>query len=213
MGDYSFTRLKESFPDEWTTILTTRKFITRLDESIGFFYSPAASLPFTIIGTNKDNLLELAINRIDFQLPYGRTSCAIWICSKLLKLNQVTADPINIMGWMKRIRIVFLIKGVNQHLKVYRMYVGIIADLDFDIGRWQWGSTNRLLNYSTKLGWKQLKRHEQLTRTIPQKWSGTLPLDYVPRWHEVWKRKQPKKEAAFLWSVYHKPTAVNHCKA
>ena len=64
--------------------------------------------------------------------------------------------------------------------------------------------------YSAKKGRTQiLKPRLSLEKPITTKWRNILPPSYRPRWKEVWLPRRPKKEAGFIWSVYHCAIAVN----
>jgi hypothetical protein len=48
-----------------------------------------------------------------------------------------------------------------------------------------------------------LNPRAQLSRPIPDKWQGQLPVIFCPYWCEIWHKHRSQMEAGFLWSVYH----------
>jgi hypothetical protein len=95
--------------------------------------------------------------------------------------------------------------------------VGPIATIPFDPGHWCWVLEGRvqgpLLGYSAQLGRKLLNHRKQLSKPIPVKWYGLLPPTYKPRWKDVWLGQRPRKDAAFIWSIFHHTVAVNAWRA
>jgi hypothetical protein len=103
---------------------------------------------------------------------------------------------------INRIRIITTAKGS-------RVFIGITRQLLFDPGRWHWSTGAPLMAYSARMGRAMMNLRHQLTRSIPEKWHGTLSMSYQPQWTDVWNKHQPQKDASFLWSVLHYAVAVN----
>jgi hypothetical protein len=128
------------------------------------------------------------------------------------KLLRAVGSPQEVIpGWVKRVRVVFVTRGQGSTALTYLLYAGIIQDLVFDPGRFHWtNNLGTLHSYSAKKGCTQiLYPRVELKRLIPEKWPRLLPASYKPNWKEVWVIRRPQKEAAFLWSVYHRAIAVN----
>ena len=108
-------------------------------------------------------------------------------------------------------QIVSTTKGENATKKTFQQFGGIIADLSFDPRRWAWSGNRSLLHtYSAKKGCTHLlEPRTRLEKPIAPKWNGVLPDLFQPKWKEVWIPCRPKKEARFLWSVYHYAIVIN----
>jgi hypothetical protein len=35
------------------------------------------------------------------------------------------------------------------------------------------------------------------------KWANVLLGTFIPNWMEIWNRRRPRKEAGFMWTIYH----------
>ena len=51
------------------------------------------------------------------------------------------------------------------------------------------------------------------TSRAADKWQGYLPGNYRFQWSQVWDPLRSGKEAAFIWSIWHKAVAVNEWRA
>jgi hypothetical protein len=69
------------------------------------------------------------------------------------------------------------------------------------------------MSYSARLGRSLLNPRQRLTKSIPKKWHGILPMSYQPWWLDIWNKNRPQKEAGFLWSVLHCTVAINCWRA
>jgi hypothetical protein len=107
---------------------------------------------------------------------------------------------------IKRIRVVTMAKGA-------RFYIGIIRQLLFNPSRWHWATGSPLMSYSARLGRSLLNPRQRLTKSIPKKWHGILPMSYQPWWLDIWNKNRPQKEADFLWSILHYAVATNCWRA
>ena len=57
-----------------------------------------------------------------------------------------------------------------------------------------------------------MNRNPGTTRTA-EKWQGYLLGNYKFYWSQVWDPLRTGKEAAFIWSIWHKAVAVNEWRA
>lgn len=89
------------------------------------------------------------------------------------------------------------------------MYLAPLSRLTFDPGRWRWRSGGTLHAYSAKQRRRLCNPHLRLSLLISTKWTGWVPGTFRPNWQEVWNPQCPRKEAAFIWSIYHYAIAVN----
>jgi hypothetical protein len=54
---------------------------------------------------------------------------------------------------------------------------------------------------------KQYKKpHLALVQT---KWRDVLPNNFQLHWNNVWEKGRGRKEAGFMWQIWHKAVAVN----
>jgi hypothetical protein len=207
------TRMLDAFPLAWTQLLTVNQHSTDKHEYLGIFDDAHSTHPSYICGTTStfqpmlsDQLVHWDISSIDLCYSVGSRS----------KLLRVVGSPQEVIsGWVKRVRVVFVTRSQGRTALTYLLYVGIIQDLVFDPGRFHWtNNLGTLHSYSAKKGRSQiLYPRVDLKRPIPEKWHGLLPASYKPNWKEVWVIRRPQKEAAFLWSVYHRAIAVNQWRA
>jgi hypothetical protein len=144
----------------------------------------------------------------DFTLPTETPQFHFGSTSMLLQpwLIQPPTTEVTYDAYIKCVMIITTAKGAC-------FYVGIISQLQFDPGRWRRACGVPLMAYSMQIGRKLMNPHHQLTRSIPEKWHGLLPMTYQPRWCDIWNKRRPQKEAGFLWSVLHCAVAVNSWQA
>lgn len=57
-----------------------------------------------------------------------------------------------------------------------------------------------------------INRNLGVTRMV-EKWQGYLPGNYMFYWSQVWDPLWFGKEAAFMWSIWHKAIAVTEWRA
>jgi hypothetical protein len=92
-------------------------------------------------------------------------------------------------------------------------FYGKVATLGWDPDRWRWADGGHFLDYTTKAGRDSItNRTPDITRA-GDKWQGYLPGNYRFFWSQVWDPLRSGKEAAFIWSIWHKAVAVNEWRA
>ncbi|KAG0555167.1 hypothetical protein KC19_12G149200 [Ceratodon purpureus] len=111
------------------------------------------------------------------------------------------------VGAVQHVRVVTLLRG--PHKDPCHLYVDFLTGLNFDPARWLWRDQTPLLAYTAKQGRTLLRATRQLSTPIAAKWPGLLPQTFKAEWQDVWRPVRPQKDAAFLWSIYHKAVAVN----
>lgn len=67
-----------------------------------------------------------------------------------------------------------------------------------------------IYSYTAKQGRTLANPRLTLSRSIGDKWSEVLTSDFLPDWRAVWHSSRPRKDAVFMWSIYHKAVVVNH---
>ena len=92
-------------------------------------------------------------------------------------------------------------------------FYGKVATLGWDPDRWRWSDGSRFLNYTTKSGREAIRSRSPGVTGAVEKWQGYLPGNYRFYWSQVWDPHRAGKEAAFIWSIWHKAVAVNEWRA
>jgi hypothetical protein len=65
------------------------------------------------------------------------------------------------------------------------------------------------LHYTTKLGRELLRQRTPPLQLALMKWPNILPDNFRFRWSNVWAKERDRKEAGFIWQIWHKAVAVN----
>ena len=88
-------------------------------------------------------------------------------------------------------------------------FYGKTATLRWDSDRWRWTNGSRFFNHTTKMGRNSvIIRIPGVTRAA-KKWQCYLFSNYRFQWSQVYDPLRSGKEAAFIWSIWHKTVAVN----
>jgi hypothetical protein len=93
------------------------------------------------------------------------------------------------------------------------LYVGSLDQLTFDTDRWVWPDRQALHSYTAKKGRYLLNPQLQLEQGMVEKWAPASPASFTPKWMEIWNRRRPRKDAGFLWSIYHGAVTTNVWRA
>ena len=88
-----------------------------------------------------------------------------------------------------------------------------MATLDWDPDRWYWIDGGHFLSYIIKDGHDAIINRNPGTTRLADKWQGYFLGNYKFYWSQVWKPLRSGKEAAFMWSIWHKAVAVNEWRA
>jgi hypothetical protein len=203
-----YINLVTHVPLRWYNLLADQHQAAAAKEYLGLFATEDAEFLGIIFSATKDYRPSLEAGDRHFTLPAETPQFYLSSASMLLQLwlIQPPATEVTYDAYIKRVRIITTAKGAC-------FYFGIINQLLFDPGRWRWASGAPLMAYTTRLGQKLMNPRHQLTRGIPEKWHGLLPMTYRPRWCDIWNKHRPQKEAGFLWSVLHCAVAVNSWRA
>ena len=122
-----------------------------------------------------------------------------------------------IEGHFHEVKIIYTNRGVKKEGEEEReeviFFYGKVATLSWDPDRWRWGDGGRFLDYTTKKGGDILTSRSQGSSRVADKWQGYLPGNYRFQWSQVWDSNRSSKEAAFIWSIWHKAVAVNEWRA
>ena len=83
-------------------------------------------------------------------------------------------------------------------------FYGKTATLRWDSDRWRWTNGSRFFNHTTKMGRNSvIIRIPGVTRAA-KKWQCYLFSNYRFQWSQVYDPLRSGKEAAFIWSIWHK---------
>jgi hypothetical protein len=170
------------------------------------FWAETDSTPYVVFATNKKFWPMISGDKTSVILPPSLMAYQVGETSKVLSPFPDRVLDADAEGWTRRVRVIRTGRGAL-------LYVGLIAELWFDPGRWGWGDKGGLRTNTTRLGRKLLTPRSELARPIPMKWRGLLPATFKPRRYEVWSTNRPQKEAGFLWSLYHCAIAENCWRA
>jgi hypothetical protein len=192
-------------------MLLNGRYQTQPGEFIGFYSHPDALQPEVIICTEEFFTPALEPGLATFSLPPGKLSYSVGARSFLLKerILPLRDQPELLQGWMLRTRVIQLTSGSAKRKREFLLSAGSILQLQFDPNRYRWAGKGLLPSYSAKLGRSLLHDRTQLSRPIGTKWRGILLDQFQPNWRKVWMPGRPRKDAAFLWSLYHGAIAVN----
>ena len=120
-----------------------------------------------------------------------------------------------IEGYFHKIKVIHTNRGpkIEGKREEIIMFYGKLATLGWDPGRWRWVNGGHVLDYTTKDGRDYIINRNLDTTRAAEKWQGYLPGNYRFYWSQVWDPMRFGKEAAFLWSIWHKAVAVNEWRA
>ena len=83
-------------------------------------------------------------------------------------------------------------------------FYGKLDTLGWDRDRWRWIDGGHFLDYTTKDGRDNILNRSPDTTRAADKWQGYLSGNYKFYWSQVWNPMRSGKEAAFIWSIWHK---------
>ena len=119
-------------------------------------------------------------------------------------------------GLFHKVKIIHTQRGPKregENKEQISFFYGKSAALEWDPDRWRWSDGGRFLVYTTKDGREAISKRNPDTTRAAHKWQGYLPGNYKFYWSQVWDPLQAGKEAAFIWSIWHKAVAVNEWRA
>lgn len=112
---------------------------------------------------------------------------------------QPNATTNVLSGWITRVRIDVLTCDVAQ--TKFKLFVGRLDQLYFDLGRWWWHEVTPFLAYYTKFGRSWITTQIVLKNQIYDKWKNLISPFPSPRWNLIWHKHKAHKEVDFLWFV------------
>ena len=104
-------------------------------------------------------------------------------------------------------------KKKEEEKEYILFFYGKVASLEWDPDRWRWMDGGRFLNYTTKDGMEVIRNRSPGATRAVDKWQGFLPGNYRFYWSQIWDPQRMGKEAAFIWSIWHKVVADNEWRA
>ncbi|KAG0605466.1 hypothetical protein M758_9G061800 [Ceratodon purpureus] len=177
---------------------------------LGFYPDASLAHPAFLVRTDKDFCPALPDGPRLFSAPAGQECFIVGPRSHwLLPLPEDSSHTADSRGFVVRARVISIPTSTRKGAPLRHQYLAPLAHLTFDPGRWRWRTGATLHNYSAKFGRSLRWPHQELRVPISVKWHGLVPVNFTPDWGAVWKTPRPRKEAAFLWSLYHRAVAVN----
>ena len=180
---------------------------------IGGFSGEDTSLPDFVLRTTADWCPRSLTDRASLHNPPAHTpTFAVGSRSKLLIQDSGLVTILRLQDWRGAFKRIWVAQVEKKKTKKeeHFYYFGVIGKLDgFDPACWFWRGGTPLMQYSAQKEREFLFSGQELHKPIAEKWrqegSPTCALD----WKDVWKKIRAKKEAAFIWSLWHQAVATN----
>lgn len=178
MEQHHWFFLLSKIPQPWLDLLKSHPDRAQREDWLGV-YSLADSEMLTVIWRNfTPNHSILLSHAQDIHLDGTIQLATVNAISRRITLSDGNPDSIRFRGIVRRVRVVQFTKGRTHTSSL--LFVGPVSSLSFDPLRWRWRSGRDLLDYTTALGRNLLNQHHQLKRPIYSKWSGHLPITFLP---------------------------------
>lgn len=207
--EVAYDEIIHSIPPEWPAWLTTRDTNPKEGEFIGVFEGEISGTPELVLHAREGFWPVISQEQHEVRLSRS-ADCFLIGSTGRLRPRPESSEIIRLPGRRTaRVRVVTAAASRAKSAPPARWFAGIVARLNFDPGRWRWRKKGPLCDFSVKKGRELLRPVQELSRSIPEKWHGTLPSSYKPDWRDVWHASKPQKESGFMWSVYHHAIAVN----
>ncbi|OAE33841.1 hypothetical protein AXG93_3559s1070 [Marchantia polymorpha subsp. ruderalis] len=191
-----------------TLVLTTDS-QTIKGELVGLFIGADSEDLAILFVTTADLLPPLPSKETDLNLLVGISRYTIKAqFRRLLPVPTELPLPNGSRGKLLRSRIIVVLERHQRKVVTCAYYLAPLIRLVFDPGRWRWSNGDLLHDYSAKKGRTLFSPRAVLSLPIAAKWHGLLPATFVPDWKAVWKNARPRKDVAFMWSIYHRAMAL-----
>ena len=108
-------------------------------------------------------------------------------------------------GLFHKVKIIHTTRGENKEgKKKSKKFYDKMTTLRWDPYRWRWVQGDRFFNYTTKLGRNLITKRTEGVNHAANKWQCHHLGNYKSYWYHVWDPLRFEKEAAFMWSIWHK---------
>lgn len=130
-------------------------------------------------------------------------------------LNEWVNPTREMDGLFHEVRVIHTTRGQMQEgvKEEITFFYGKMATLSWDLDRWRWVEGSYFLDYTTKEGREFITKRTEGVNNVADKWQGYVPRNYKFYWSQIWDPLRTGKEAAFMWSIWHKVVAVNEWRA
>ncbi|KAG0575769.1 hypothetical protein KC19_5G029800 [Ceratodon purpureus] len=198
-------------PQSWRVLFTHARHSLTAGEWMGIFPHGPTEDPCILLQATDDFRPLLTEQETITAVPVGCPQYLLGLNSRnLILLTDETNIPVSYRGSVHRVRVISVPVSSRPRSPLRHRYLAPLSRLTFDPGRWRWRDGKPLFAYSAKHGTQLHRPRTGLSLPIHEKWAGLISDRFSPNWHAVWTAARPRKEAAFLWSLYHRAIAVNH---
>ena len=118
-------------------------------------------------------------------------------------------------GFFHMVIVIYTNKGPKKEREQKELisFYNKVASFRWDPDRWRWFDGGRYLNYTTKDGREFIANRNPGATRAEDKCERYLPGNYKFYWSQIWNTLREGKEAAFIWSIWHKAVAVSEWRA
>ena len=208
-GDW--TTITGKLSEKWRHQLEEDSDIAYQGQWVGFYTEGEVDPALVIHCTNEFTPICMQLHHLSLPIPIQCYTVGTY--SRCLREWE---NPVgDMVGFFHKVKIIHTTRcpkkdGLREEI---RFFYGKMATLGWDPDRWRWADGDQFLNYTTKLGREVLSSRDPGIPRVAEKWQGYLPANYRYYWSQVWDPLRAGKEAAFLWSIWHKAVAVNEWRA
>jgi hypothetical protein len=224
LAEYSsWERVSRSLAGEGGRLRRQLSAQPKADEWLGVFENPRAIFPEAVFQGRE--VKQIVISNQPQVVRFTDRSCYFFVMRQSCTMGAYVTNSTgqvgdtglpmqqSFFGFIARVRVQPVTKGPKK--KSIFLYYGRIRELEWDPARFEWPkvlgyqqSTDFLL-YTTKLGRELLRKRLPPLDLTATKWANTLPANFRFGWSTVWAKERGKKEAGFMWQIWHKAVAVN----
>ena len=146
-------------------------------------------------------------------LPFPTQCYTVGTHSRCLRIWERPLGQVE--GYFHKVKVIHTYRRLKKEGEREQIifFYGNLATLGWDLDRWRWIDGGHFLDYTTKDGRDSIINRNPNTTHAAEKWQGYLPGNYRFYWSQVWNPLRSGKEAAFIWSIWHKAVAVNEWRA
>ena len=195
----------------WRYLLDVDSDIILPGKWIGF-YTDSDEDP-AIVFQSSSNFTPSCMQWHNVTLPFPVQCFTVGTYSRCLRVWERPLGEIE--GFFHEVKVIHTSRGPKREEKKEEVsfFYGKVATLGWDPDRWRWIEGGRFLDYTTKDGREFITKRHLGTSRATEKWQGYLPNNHRIYWSQVWDPMRAGKEAAFMWSIWHKAVAVNEWRA
>ena len=196
--------------DQWCNLLETDEDTTFPGHWLGFY--TGGEDPAFVLRCNKD-FTPACLQRYSITLSTPVECFTVGTHSRCLRTWERPSGEFD--GFFHMVKVIHTTRGPKKEGEQEELtfFYGKEASLGWDPDKWRWKDGGRFLNYTTKGGREFIASSNPGSTRAGDKWQGYLPGNYKFYWSQNWDPLRAGKEAAFMWSIWHKAVAVNEWRA